>query len=214
MTIQKDVLSAIQIPKTPTASGNGTDGSVSFDVVFGYDGPYQVAMDGLVEGQLIAGAVADFDVDLQFFFVPPGTTLARFATFDADVGDGNGTDDLDLQVQGPDTAGFPFVGFSGTATSEEEVNIANPAPGLYAVFVIDFASAPGPTPYKLFNFNLDGSDAGNATISAPASAVTGTTEAVTIDWSGLNPGTRYLGFLTHADAFAPLRQTEVRIDTQ
>ncbi len=197
-----------------SVSGYGTDDSLGFDVSFGYDGPYQVDVDGLVEAQQVAGDVADGAVNWELFIVPAGTTLARFSLFDEDVGDGSGSDDLDLQVFGPDTAGYPFVGSSGSATSNEEVNVVNPAPGSYFVAVIDYASAPGPTSYTLFNFNLDGTNAGNAIVTAPASAVIGTTETVTVDWSALAPGTRYLGILTHSDGVNPLRQTGVVIDTQ
>jgi hypothetical protein len=112
-----------------------------------------------------------------------------------------------------DGAGFVFVGSSGSATSEEEVNIVNPAPGFYAALVVDFASAPGPTDYTLFNFNLDGSDAGNTTVTAPP-AVLGTTGTVNVEWTGLAPGTRYLGFLNHSNGTEGIGQTELQINTQ
>ena len=105
---------------------------------------------------------------------------ARFSLFDSEIGAQN---DLDLQIQGPDPS-FPFVCSSGSGTSEEQCDLVNPAPGLYAAFVIDFASDPGDTAYTLWNFNLDGTNAGNSTISAPASATIGTTGNITIDWFG------------------------------
>lgn len=195
-------------------SGTGTSGSESFTVQFGYEGAYEANMDGLTEAAQFPGAVADGDADLFFFTVPAGTTLTRVSLFDSNVGAGDGSDDLDLQVFGPDTAGFPFLGSSGSATSEEQFDIENPAPGTYAFFVIDFASAPGPTPYTAFTFNLDGTDAGNTTITAPASATLGASETVTVDWSGLNADTRYLGRITHSDGVDDLATTEVAVDTQ
>jgi hypothetical protein len=119
-----------------------------------------------------------------------------------------------MQVFGPGPE-FPFVCSSGTGTSEERCDLVNPAPGEYAVFVIDFASAPGPTPYILWLFNLDGTDAGNTTVTAPASAVVGTTGQITIDWAALSAGTRALGIVSYSDGTNPLSgQTEVMIDTQ
>ena len=192
--------------------GTGTDGSLSYDVVFGYDGDFVATMDGLDEGDSTPGAVPDNGADLHFGqIVPPGTTLARFSLFDEEIGVSN---DLDMQVFGP-APGFPFVCSSGSGTSNEQCDLVNPAPGEYAVFVIDFASAPGPMPYILWLFNLDGTDAGNTTVTAPASAVLGTSDQVDIDWSGLNPGTRALGIVNYSDGVNDLSTpTEVMINTQ
>lgn len=193
-------------------AGTGTDGSLSYDVGFGYNGDFQVALDGLTEGEGQPDAVNDGGLTLHFFFVPPGTTLARFSLFDDEVGAQN---DLDLQIQGPDSAGFPFVCFSGSPTSEEQCDLVNPTPGFYAAFVIDFASEIGPTSYTLWNFNSDGTDKGNASISAPASAVVGTSGQIDISWSGLSGGTRALGIIDYSDGVDTLGpQTEVMINTQ
>jgi subtilisin family serine protease len=200
--------------KSPSnVAGAGTDGNLSYDVAFGYSGDFNATMDGLAEGFGTAGAVLDGDADLHFGqIVPPGTTLARFSLFDSEIGSSN---DLDLQVFGPASAGFPFVCSSGTGTSEEQCDLVNPDPGEYAVFVIDFASAPGPTPYNLWLFNLDGTNAGNSTVTAPPSAVVGTTGLIAIDWFGLSAGTRALGIVSYDDGVNPLSgQTEVMIDTQ
>ena len=94
------------------------------------------------------------------------------------------------------------------------MNLVNPAPGAYAVRVLDFASAPGATPYTLFNFNLDGSDAGNSVITPPAGAVVGTTGNVAVDWAALPAGTRALGIISHSDGIDTLGLTEVLINTQ
>ncbi len=192
-------------------TGTGTDASVRYDVVYGYNGDFTASIDGLAEGAVVHGLVADADANIEFFYVPAGTTLARFSTFDADIGASN---DLDLEVYGPDGDGFPFVGSSGTATSEEEVNIENPVPGVYAAVVVDYASTPGDTAYAVYNFNLNGADQGNATVTAPATAASGTTGAITIDWTGLVPGTRYLGIMNYGDGTDALdAQTTVLINT-
>lgn len=191
----------------------GTEGTLSFDVAFGYTGDYEVNVNGLQPGNAALGSVADGAFNQHNFLVPAGTTLARFATFDEDVGAGDGSDDLDLQIFFFTGTGFQFLGSSGTATSEEEFNVVNPTPGFYVVLVIDFASAPGPTDYTLFNFNMDGDDAGNTTVTTP-SAVRGETGTVTVDWTGLPPGTRNLGILNHSDGTSGIGQTEMLIDTR
>ena len=191
--------------------GAGTDGSLNYDVAFGYNGAFNATMDGLAEGAGVPGAVADAGIDQVVFIVPAGTTLSRFSLFDEEIGSSN---DLDLQVFGPQSAGFPFVCSSGTATSEEQCDEVNPDPGLYVALVIDFASAPGPTPYIAWNFNLDGTDAGNTTITAPPGATVGPGN-IAIDWSGLSGGTRALGIVSYDDGVNPLNaQTEVMINTQ
>ena len=191
------------------ASGAGTDDSLNYDVAFGYDGDFNATMDGLAEGEGQSDVVVDGGNTLHFFFVPPGTTLARFSLFDSEIGAQN---DLDLQIQGPDTSGFPFVCFSGTGTSEEQCDLVNPAPGFYAAFVIDFSSDIGDTAYTLWNFNLNGTNAGNSTISAPAAAVLGSTGNITIDWLGLSAPGRALGIVSYDDGVNPLSaQTEVMI---
>ncbi len=191
----------------------GDAGTLSFDVRFGYTGDYQIAVDGLTAGAATPDTVADGDANLYFFEVPAGTTLARVSLFDEDTGTGAGTDDLDIQVFGPESAGFPFLGQSAGATSEEEFNIVNPVAGVYAVFVIDFLTDAGPTPFTLFNFNLNGADAGNTTVTAPT-AVLGATGTVNVEWQGLALGTRHLAILNHGDGTATFDQTDLLINTQ
>jgi hypothetical protein len=195
------------------ATVGGTNGSVSYDVAFGYNGDFAASMNGLAQGIATPGAVEDGDADLHFGqIVPPGTTQARFALFDDEIGASN---DLDMQVFGPAADGFPFVCASGSATSEEQCDVVNPAPGEYAVFVIDFASAPGPTPYTLWLFNLDSTDLGNSTVTVPPAAVSGTTGQVSIDWSGLFPAGRALGIVSYDNGVDPLSdQTELMIVTE
>jgi hypothetical protein len=195
--------------------GAGTNGSTSFDVTFGYTGGYDVSVNGLVPGTRKTGTVSDSVTSLRFeqknFEVPPGTTLARFAMYDDD---NNASNDMDMQVFFLGPAGAVFVGASGGVTSEEEVNVVNPTPGRYAVLVIDFLTAPGPTPFVLFNFNLTGTDAHNAVLTPPAAAVSATTSSIGVTWTGLRMGTRSLGILNHSDGTSTIGQTDLLINTQ
>jgi hypothetical protein len=189
----------------------GAPGELSFDVQFGYTGDYNVAVNGLVAGVRRTGTLNDGAFSQQNFTVAPGTTLARFAMYDED--NGGGTNDHDLQVFFFNGTSFVLVGTSGGATSEEEVNVVNPAPGTYAVLVIDFATPPGPTPFTLFHYALNGTNAGNATVTTPP-AVVGTTGEVDVSWGALAPATRHLGLLNHREGTTTLRTTELLINTQ
>ncbi|MCP4663214.1 MAG: S8 family serine peptidase [bacterium] len=190
----------------------GAAGSLSYDVGLGYSGDFFADALGLVPAQTQAGSVPNGGATLHFVYVPPGTRYARFSLFDEFVGSGAGEDDLDLQVQGPNTQGYPLVGFSGSASSNEEINAVDPLPGFYAVFVIHYASVADPTPYALFSWGF-GPDQGNMTITAPSPVANGTTEPINVDWTGLSPATKYRGGVVHRNAGGELGLTVLSIDT-
>ena len=136
--------------------------------------------------------------------VPAGTTYARFSLFDADVSAGA---DIDLCVFN----GTTLVGSSGSGTSAEEVNVVNPAAGSYTAVVHGWGVV-GSSPFKLHTWLLDSTDAGNMTVTAPASAVTGQTGNIVITTSGLSAGTKYLGSVAYAGAAGMPNPTIVRVD--
>jgi hypothetical protein len=51
------------------------------------------------------------------------------------------------------------------------------------------------------------------TLTALASATLGATEPITVDWFGLDPGTKYLGAVSHSDASDLLDLTLIAVDT-
>ncbi len=112
--------------------------------------------------------------------IPLGTTFARFALFDADVNPGS---DIDLCVfNGVGT----LVGSSGSGTSAEEVNLGNGTldiGGQTVTVVVQGWGVVGSTPFKLHTWLLGSADAGNMTVSAPASATTGASGNVTLSFS-------------------------------
>jgi subtilisin family serine protease len=189
----------------------GTPGSVSFDVSFGYTGDYAVNVNGLTPGTRATADLVDGDDAAFLFTVPAGTTFARWAMYDDDVGAQN---DVDLVLFQQVGTAFVPIASSGGGSSEEEINVANPAPGNYAILAVDFATDPGLTPIAVFNYNLNGTDAGNTTLTLPASAVAGATEPVTVEWTGLPANTRSLGILSHSDGTATIGTTELLINTQ
>jgi hypothetical protein len=103
------------------------------------------------------------------------------------------------------------VGASGSGTSAEEVNLTSPAAGTYTVVVQGWGVA-GSSPFKLHTWLLGSAAAGNMTVSAPASATTGATGTITVGFSGLTAGTRYLGSIAYGGTSGLPNPTIVRVD--
>ena len=87
--------------------------SGSYNVTFGYDGPFGATARGLIPAALTSGTVADDpsngacglgapNAQIIEVTIPAGTTYARFSLFDADVSAGG---DIDLCVH--DSTGAP-----------------------------------------------------------------------------------------------------------
>jgi len=204
------------------AQVSGTGGPINYTVRFGYDGTFTATPRGLIPATTIDGSVADDPADnfdpegegvVSFeVVVPAGTTYARFSLFDANV---SPPSDLDLYVfRNSDGA---LVGVSGSGTSNEEVNLLNPVADTYTVFVHGF-SVPGAAGDKanftLFSWVLGSAAAGNMSVSAPATATTGGSATIGLTFTGLTPGSKYLGSVAYGDGVNPLpvNPTIVRVD--
>ncbi len=189
----------------------GGSGSITFPVDFGYTGSYAPGVHGL-NLPLVIDSFVDEDPNKTFTFrttggvtahlidVPADQLFVRFATFDALT---DGDDDLDMFVfYSADGVNFFKIGESGGATSEERVEVILPDAGTYAVLIHGFetdnvAGGPGAF-YTLLGWSFGiVDDPGNMTASGPAFVNSGTTEDVTVDWSGLAPDTIYLGGISH-----------------
>jgi subtilisin family serine protease len=190
----------------------GANGSVSFPVEFGYTGAYSPGVHGLRLPLVINSFVAD-DPTKTFSFrtvngvtahlidVPVDEAYLRFSLFDTFT-DGD-PDDLDLYIYYcADNVNCVRVGESGEPTSNEEVSILLPAGGRYAALVHGFDTdnvngGPGAN-YTLlaWSFGLV-DDQGNMTASGPAFVNAGSTEMITVDWTGLLSDTIYLGGVSH-----------------
>ena len=72
---------------------------------------------------------------------------------------------------------------------------------------------PGSSPFKLHRWLLGTADAGNMTVSAPASATLGATGTIGLTFSGLTPATRYLGSVAYSGIAGLPNPTIVRVDT-
>jgi hypothetical protein len=200
----------------PVALAAPAEVNGSYDVVFGYDGPFTATARGLVGAVVTPGTVADDPSDstcsldspnaqLIPVAIPAGTTYARFALFDADVNAGS---DIDLCVA--NSAGT-IVGSSGSGTSAEQVNLLSPAAGAYTV-VVQGWGVVGSSPFKLHTWLLGSADAGNMQVSAPAAASIGTTGAISLNFSGLTAGTKYLGSVVYGGASGMPNPTIVTVN--
>jgi hypothetical protein len=212
-----DGIHNVRIPMVvrPVALAAPTQVSGSYNVTFGYTGPFTAEARGLVPAAITAGVVADDPTDgscsltspnaqLISAVVPAGTTYARFSLFDADVNPGS---DIDLCV----FSGTTLVGSSGGGTSAEEVNLVNPAAATYTVVVHGWGVV-GSSPFKLHTWLLGSTAAGNMTVTAPAAANIGGTGAIDPSFSGLTTGTKYLGSVVYGGVAGLPNPTIVRVD--
>jgi hypothetical protein len=189
----------------------GGSGSVTFPVEFGYTGSYSPGVHGLNLPLVLDGFV-DQDPDKNFSFrttngvtahlidVPADQAFLRFATFD-ELTDGD--DDLDMFVYYcPDGINCSKIGQSGEATSREQVDILLPGAGTYAVLIHGFetdnvSGGPGSF-YTMLGWAFGLLDnQGNMTATGPTFVTAGTTQDVTVNWTGLAPDTIYLGGVSH-----------------
>lgn len=208
------VVRPVALAAPPQVSGNGDP--ISYNVTFGYSGTFSAAARGLIPATTFVDSITDDPTDnfvpggpgtnSYSVTVPAGSTYARFSLFNADVSPAS---DLDLYI----FRGATLVGVSGGGTSAEEVNLVNPAAGDYTVWVHGFGVPDPSATYTLFTWVLGSADAGNMSVSAPASAVLGSSGAINLTFSGLTPGTKYLGSVAYSGTTGLPNPTVVRVDT-
>ena len=195
---------------------SGTDGSVDISVEFGYTGAYSAVLSGMLESLGITDSVATDNLLDAFCIDLPAHTHFRFATFDADTTPAGADLDLRLFYADDGCAGvnpLVFLGSSGGATSEEVVDVADPAAGGYFVVIDYFSSSTGTIDYTAWVQPVFGDNL-NTVVTAPPSAVSGASETVTVDYAGLTGGTRHLGVVQHEDGVGEIARTIIDIDTQ
>ncbi|SDH14717.1 MULTISPECIES: S8 family serine peptidase [unclassified Duganella] len=157
--------------------------------------------------QCAAGGAAG--VNVHTVSIPAGTIAARFSLYDAET-TGNGGDDLDLVV----ARGTTIVASSGNATSNESVQLLNPAAGEYKVCVVGYAPVGGASTYKLSSWLVQPtSTGGNFKVNLPSSATVGGTASVGLSWSGLPVGKRYVGAVNFLLGGVRQGTTVVDVDT-
>jgi hypothetical protein len=196
----------VPVVAKPVALGAPAETSGSYNVTFGYDGPFSATPRGLVPAAKGAGTVAtdgavDFNITL-----PAGLTHVRFSLFDSDVVAGT---DLDMEVY----YNGALVGSSGGPTAAEQVEFRNPPAGVFTVRVVGYAiPGGGTTGFNLYSWQLGSTGAGNMSVTAPATATTGQSGTVTIGTSGLTAGTKYMGSVVYGGAAGLPNPTIIRVD--
>jgi len=198
------------------AAVSGTGGPISYNIKFGYTGAFTASARGLIAPRTFNGSVST-DADGVFtpvgspaagkfdVAVTAGTTYARFSLFNDATSPAS---DLDLYLYN----GATRVGASGGGTADEEVNLLSPAAGTYTVWVHGFATG-NPSAFTMFAWTLGSADAGNMTVSAPASATLGASGSIGLSFSGLAPATRYLGSVAYGGVTGLPNPTIVRVNT-
>jgi subtilisin family serine protease len=211
-------LQPVALRTAPEVQLSGRSGSAVLPVAFGYDGPYTPRVHGLrppltdSSGRVLSGHVDDDPsndfslngpgVALHGINVPAGQLYLRVALFDEFT---DGHDDLDLYLFFcPDgtTNGCAQVGQSGSFTSNEEIDLTTPTPGLYVAAVHGFetdqvAGGPGAN-YSIFIWSLGiDDDLGNLTVAGPSAVSAGDRVNLALSWSQLAPAMRYLGAISH-----------------
>ncbi len=211
-------------------------GSATVPVAFGYSGAYRADAHGLraaltdfcldQDGAEIPCEIADDPtnafsfrsdngVNTHLIELPPDQIYARFALFDAAT---DGNDDLDLYVFYCPNNQCSQIAQSGAFTSEEQIDLFAPAPGVYAILVHAFETdetiaGPGAR-YRLFAWSFGVNDTvGNLSAVFPTSVSDGDHTALEIGWGPLDPATRYLGALSHNTLSGRNGLTLLRVDS-
>ena len=224
-----DVKSPLTVRALPVAapsevSGTGLEGSVSYDVIFGYSGAFDTAGHGLVAADTTADTVIDdpandivtalgngIGINVYQVEVPADTAFARWSLFNDDT---DGVDDLDLYLFEGDSIDLAdLIGQSGNGDSNEEVHAVLPAAGTYTVVVHGWGT-DGPDAEFTLSGWLIPLAAGDLAVDAPATAVATETGTVTASWTGLDALTRYLGAVSYSTGGELLDFTLVSVVTE
>jgi hypothetical protein len=213
------VVRPVALAAPPEVSSAG--GPISYDVKFGYTGAFSATPRGLVPALTADGAVED-DPEDSFdpngpgvtgfqLGAPAGMSHLRFSLFEDHVTAGA---DLDLYLFRVVNNSLVFVAGSGNTTSNEEVNVLNPTPGTYIIFVHGFnvPTPPGTADFTLFAWMLGTTADGSMTVNAPTTATTGATGTINLSFTGLTTGTKYLGSVAYSGTTNMPNPTIVRVD--
>jgi subtilisin family serine protease len=191
--------------------GTGTSGSQQVKVQAGFTGAATATAFGLVAPQVGVAHIVGSD-DGRFSYtnpatsptaqgfqvtIPAGAKLARFSTYAGDYPVGT---DIDLYVYQLNDAGAVVNRWaSAGAGSDEAIQVGA---GRYVAIVVQERLAPGveEQDVKLYRHVVGATNAGNLTVTPSRQPVTlGREVTFTVNWSGLQAGTRYLGVIEYGD---------------
>ncbi|MCA1783148.1 MAG: hypothetical protein LC679_13495 [Intrasporangiaceae bacterium] len=208
-------------------SHTGESGSGSVDVDFGYTGDFSANAYGLADEALTTDSVGQDETPAppaSPVFSPEdlgkGATAHEFdltnvkfwrLTLDEDdLTDPPDGTDIDIFVYGPDGK---EVASSTAGGTDEIIDLHNPAPGTYTVYVHGWQTGGESVEYTAHTWTV--SDATNGTLlvtSAPASATVGTTGTVEYSWSDVAAESTEIGLLIYSDGSGEIGRTLVSVD--
>ena len=208
---------ALDAPASIT--GEGEDGSASFDITFGYNGDYTAAAHGLESATVIEDTVVQ-DPDQSFDptdgfsngheFTTSGAAFVRFAIPPESVSN----PDIDIDIFLTDSAGN-VVAASTSGGTDEQIDIALPPDDTWTLWVHGWQTAGASAEYTLYAWIVSATPGGNLSIvSAPTSATLGATESVDVSWTGAGGGEWHLGAVSHSDGSGLLGLTLVEVDNR
>lgn len=212
---------AIEFPTSVT--GTGETGSASFDVAFGYDGPYAPTSHGMSPDVPQSGTVG-FDEDQTFDpsdvdtngatahpFTLAGTEFLRI-TMDITDTTGSPENDIDLFLY----QGGELVAISVAGGTDELIELDRPAAGDYILYVHGWQVAEA-DPGVGYTFHFWDVPTVGTTLTinpaTPTTATLGTVGTVVVDWTGLAPAGSYLGAVSHSDGTDRFGLTLVEVDS-
>ena len=221
-------VNAVAFIVPPEVFGAGPDGTLDFDVTFGYSGDYTAGVHGLNDADLWVATVEDDPLNSYEFLGPgtdfafvgevsPGTAIARWSLFDEYTTGTN--DDIDLYLYYCPEFLCSLVDSSGNSGSNEEVSAVFPEndPAIFDPYIV-FAhgyQTDGELPSDLLLFAWEVGlvdDKGNMMVTAPPSATIGATETITVNWTGLSLFNKQLGAISHSDSEGVQELTIVNIE--
>jgi subtilisin family serine protease len=213
---------AVSAPAELTLSG--VSGATTYTIRTGYNGSLAYEKRGLIPSQVFSGTVPDdptnsFNtadpagnqgISTHDIVVPAGTTLFRISMFDPET---DGDDDIDLylyRINADNT--LTIVGSSGSGTSAEQIQLTNPTAATYRLFVHGWETDGPDANYSLHSWTLGTADAGNMTVSGPSIATIGGSGTVSLSWTGLAAGQKYLGQVRYLEGATVHGTSIVRVD--
>ncbi len=198
-----------------SVSGSGTEGSIEFNVTFGYTGVYTAAPHGLVPATVTSDNVVQ-DPDSTFDPNDGYSNLHEFnlsgaAFFRVRIPPWATEPDADLDVFVYNPLGVQ-VASSTAGGTDELVDITLPMDGTWKVYVHGWAAPGGDSDYDMFTWAVPLATGGSLVLdSAPTSAVSGTVASIQVSWSGL-ADEWYLGAVSHTGPSGLMGLTLVEVD--
>ncbi len=199
-------------------AGSGESGSASFDVKFGYEGPYSAAPHGLIADTSTSGDISqdpdqtypssdDSAVGVHKITYP--ISGAAFVRWEMVI---SGDDDLDLFLE---NSSGTIIAHSTKGGTDELIELVLPADDTYTMVVHGWSVPNEPLPYTLHYWEVPLAPGGSLSVdSAPTSVALGETGTIDVSWSGLSTGTRYLGAVSHTgDCGLLMGLTVINVDT-